>query len=91
MCADFADPRSHDLELRHKNIKRTAIFGLKTYLFTYNFKTTWHAKLKFELNMGTYECFVQTEFGASSQVTRILQVEYRQKVDKFEPICLVNY
>ena len=31
MCVNVGDPRSRDPELRQKNIKKTAIFGLKRY------------------------------------------------------------
>ena len=39
--------------------------------------------------MGTYECFLQTEFGGFWLRDQILQAENGQKVDKFEPIYRV--
>ena len=42
-----------------------AIFGFKIYQLPYNSKTTWRAKLIFVHNVGTYQCFMQTEFGGA--------------------------
>ena len=39
--------------------------------------------------MEAYECFMQTELGAPGYVTKMLQAESGQKVDKFKPINLV--
>ena len=45
-------------------------------------------KLKFGRNMSAYKGFMQTEFGARGHVTKTLQAENWQKVDKFNPIFL---
>ena len=77
-----------------KNIKKkngnTAIFGLKIYLFAYNSKTIWRAKLKFGFTVGAYECFTQTEFGGAGHVIKILQAENGHKVDEFELIYRIS-
>ena len=41
--------------------------------------------------MGAYEIFMQTILRAAGHVTKLLQVENGQKIDKFEPIYLGNY
>ena len=64
---------------------------MKIYYFASNSKTTWLAKLKFQHNVGAYECFMQTEFRVTGHVTKILQAINGQKVDEFEPIYLGNY
>ena len=45
-----------------KKHKKSAIFGLKSYWFACNSKTTWRAELDFGHNVGAYECFMQIEF-----------------------------
>ena len=70
-----------------------AIFGLKIYLFAFNSKSSWCVELKFGHNVGDYKWFMKTEFGVPGHVTKMLEAENGQKVDKFEPIFsyLGNY
>ena len=64
MCANFGDPRSGDRKLRHKNIT-TRFLASKFIYWPLTQKTTWRARLKFELNVGDYKWFMQTEFGGT--------------------------
>ena len=68
-----------------------AIFGLKSYYFADNSKTTWRAQLKLRHNVDAYEWFTQTEFGGTRSRDQMLQAENEQKVDDFETIYLGNY
>ena len=65
LCTNFGDRRSRDRESRHKKTLKNGDFGLKSYEFAYNSKTTWSAQLKFAHNVGAYTWFMQTEFGTA--------------------------
>ena len=41
-------------------------------------------------NLGDYEYFMQTEFGAPGHVTKMLQAENGQKMDDFKQYISVN-
>ena len=61
------------------------------YYFAYTSKTTSPAKLKFERNVGAYECFMQIAFGsARSRDQNLLGGKWAKSLE-FEPKYLGNY